>query len=282
MPIPKPEKNELYSDFIARSMSHVVMLREYPDERVRHNVCQRLWADYQSSDHKETYDPVKALNESSSIERRIMPPDSSEFRVDGDDKPKLKGYAAKFGKFTDLGWFREKIQSGAFDEAIEDGDVRCLKNHNPDLILGRTTSGTLNLSTNTVGLRFEDDLPDTGVGRDIREEVRRGDITGCSFAFTVAEDVWKYFEDDKPPERIIVKIGKLFDVGPVTYPAYPDTTVAARSLDAFRSIENPSEQSEEEQEEAQPKELDFNQQQEINADYRYAGRVLNRYRSAES
>ena len=165
-----------------------------------------------------------------SIERRIMAIDDIELRVTDDDKPKITGYAAKFGIFTDLGYFREKIKRGAFDEALKTSDIRCLKNHDPNLILGRTTSKTLRLVSNSVGLKFDNDMPDTNAGKDTREEIRRGDISGCSFSFTVDEEDWKYFKD-KPSERTIIKVGRLFDVGPVTYPAYPDTTVAARSLE---------------------------------------------------
>jgi len=164
------------------------------------------------------------------IERRILSVDNIEMRVTDDDKPRITGYAAKFGIFTDLGWFREKIKKGAFDEALKTSDVRCLKNHDPNLILGRTTSETLRLESNSVGLKFDNDMPDTTTGKDTREEIRRGDISGCSFSFTVEEEDWKHFKD-KPSDRTIVKVGRLFDVGPVTYPAYPDTTVAARSLE---------------------------------------------------
>ena len=169
-------------------------------------------------------------------ERRVIATDDVELRVSDEDNPKISGYAAKYGVFTDLGFFREKVKAGAFDEVLakpKDLDVRCLKNHDPNLILGRTKNGTLRLSTNTVGLRFDNDIPDTTVGRDTREEIRRGDISGASFAFTVAEDDWRYYED-KPAERTIIRIGQLYDVSPCVYPAYPDTTVAARSLDKLK------------------------------------------------
>jgi HK97 family phage prohead protease len=222
------------------------------------------------------------------LERRILSPEDIELRVDDGDKPKLSGYAAKYGILTDLGWFKERIKSGAFDEALKDADVRCLKNHDPNLILGRTTSGTLRLQSNTVGLKFEDDVPDTTTGKDILEEVRRGDISGCSFAFTVAEQTWKYFEDDSPPERTIITIAQLYDVGPVTYPAYKDTTVKAReidttvamrSLDAFKESEKKQEEDEKRAEE--PKQINRERQREIERGYRKAGRILNRCRSAE-
>jgi len=165
------------------------------------------------------------------LERRVMAIDDIELRVTDDDNPKITGYAAKFNKWSlDLGGFREKIDKGAFDEAMKISDVRALKNHDPNLLLGRSTSGTLRLNSNAVGLKFEIDPPDTSTGRDTVTEIKRKDITGCSFSFTTAEDDWKYLKDGSV-ERTIIRVGELFDCGPVTFPAYPDTTVAARSLE---------------------------------------------------
>jgi len=209
-------------------------------------------------------------------ERRVISGDDMELRVDDGDSPRMSGYAAKFGKWSvDLGGFTEKIRAGAFDEALIDCDVRALKNHDPNLILGRTTSKTLRLDTNSVGLRFEVDVPDTTTGRDTVQEIRRKDITGCSFSFTTAEDDWKYLEDGTV-QRTIIKVGALYDVGPVTYPAYPDTTVAARSLEAQRQS------MEKEQGESQPEVVDPERQRQIERGYRKAGRIINRNRPAES
>jgi len=215
----------------------------------------------------------------SDLERRILPVEDVELRVDGDGNPKITGYAAKFGKWSeDLGGFREKIKKGAFDGVLEN-DVRALKNHDPNLLLGRTTSGTLRLGTNSVGLNFEIDPPDTNTGRDTVEEIRRKDISGCSFAFTTLEDDWKYLEDGKI-ERTIVKVGQLFDVGPVTYPAYPDTTVAARSLDKLKEEMRTNEEAEDAPP-VEPDEIDRERQLEIEKKYRKAGRIINRNKSAD-
>ena len=221
-------------------------------------------------------------------EIRVLAVDDVELRVTDDEKPQITGYAAKFGKWSlDLGGFKERIKKGAFDEALEKSDVRALKNHDANLLLGRTTSGTLGLSTNSVGLRMEIDPPDTSTGRDTIEEIRRKDITGCSFSFTTAEDDWKY-KDDGTVERTIIKVGELFDVGPVTYPAYPDTTVAARSLDAFKEhTEKEKAEAEERDKEQETEKTDeeikaeYERQQEYGIKYRRAGRIINRCRSAE-
>ena len=237
---------------------------------------------------------IKTIDESQyptanagSIERRILSADDIEMRVIDDDKPRITGYAAKFGIFTDLGWFREKIKAGAFDESLKTSDVRCLKNHDPNLILGRTTSKTLRLESNSVGLKFDNDMPDTNAGKDTREEIRRGDISGCSFSFTVDEEDWKHFKD-KPSERTIIKVGRLFDVGPVTYPAYPDTTVAARSLEENKKQKTEAEKDQEKRAEEE-KEVPVKTKEEIKAEraqqrkikigYDKAGRILNRLSS---
>jgi len=219
---------------------------------------------------KETEKP-----QAQEIERRVLTVEDVELRVDDGDQRRLTGYAAKFGKWSeDLGGFREKIAKGAFADVLRD-DVRCLKNHDPNLILGRTTSGTLKIEENSVGLRFTADLPDTTTGRDTAEEVRRGDISGCSFSFRVLEDDWKYLEDGSI-ERTILRFKALYDVGPVTYPAYPDTSVAARSLEAFRKThETPAPVP------PQP-ELTPERRREIERQYRKAGRIINRNRTAEA
>lgn len=225
------------------------------------------------------------------IERRVLTVDEGELRIDGGEAPKLGGYAAKFGKWsTDFGGFREKIRAGAFDEALKESDVRALKNHDANLILGRTPK-TLRLTTNSVGLKFEVDVPDTTTGRDTVEEVRRGDISGCSFSFTVLEDDWKY-KEDSPVERTIIKIDRLFDVGPVTYPAYPDTTVAARALEQVResdgwpsvtaaaASEPPGGPPPDNDTEADA--ISAERQREIDKEYRHAGRIIQRCQAAES
>jgi uncharacterized protein len=212
--------------------------------------------------------------EEGAIERRRMPMEAAELHASDGDQPKLAGYAAKYGILTDLGWFREKIKAGAFDEALKTSDARCLKNHDVNLLLGRESSGTLRLASNTVGLHFEVDLPDTTTGRDTREEVLRRDLQGCSFSFTVAEDVWVNKEDGTQ-ERTITKIGQLFDVGPVTFPAYEDTTVAARSLAAFQKTNQPAVVP------AGSGEISRQRQREVQYQYEEMGRILHACRSPE-
>jgi HK97 family phage prohead protease len=153
-----------------------------------------------------------------------------ELRVDG--TPHVSGYAALYHAETEIaGLFREQIAPGAFRSAVDGtDDVRALFNHDPNLVLGRTKSGTLRLKTDAKGLRYDIDMPNTQAAQDVRELIKRGDVTGSSFGFTVDEDDWddSDVKRGKLPLRTIRKVS-LFDVSPVTYPAYPQTSVTARS-----------------------------------------------------
>ncbi len=147
------------------------------------------------------------------------------------------GYAAVFSKMSqDLGYFVEKIQRGAFAGVLGQ-DVRALKNHDSNYLLGRSKSGTLRMSEDEIGLRVEIDLPDTQVGRDTAEEIGRGDMDGMSFSFAADVDQWDY--SGEVPIRTLVKIRDLYDVGPVAYPAYTDTSAAMRSLETHRPKSDP-------------------------------------------
>jgi len=160
-----------------------------------------------------------------------------EERADGMG-PKITGYAAVFDKWSeDLGGFREKIRAGAFKKAIGKSDVRGLFNHDSNYVLGRQSNGTLTIKEDKNGLWMEIDPPDTQIIRDlVLAPIKRGDIKEQSFAFVIAEggDEWKNLHGEKPNEpvtRTITEVDELFDVSPVTYPAYPDTSVALRSMD---------------------------------------------------
>lgn len=147
----------------------------------------------------------------------------------------IRGYAALFESLSEnLGGFREQILPGAFGGVLEN-DVRALMNHDENLVLGRTASGTLRISQDAHGLFYEVDLPDTQAARDLMTLIKRGDVTQSSFAFSVAAGGDSWAEDDEGRiVRTITKVGRLFDVSPVTYPAYPDTTVGARGLEEFK------------------------------------------------
>ena len=120
---------------------------------------------------------------------------------------------------------------GCFDRALsERQDVRALINHDPNQVLGRFLAGTMRLSVDQVGLRYEIDLPDTATGRDIATLVERGDVSGSSFSFLDVQTTYVRGEDGCPDCRELRDVN-VFDVGPVTFPAYEATTTGLRSAD---------------------------------------------------
>lgn len=143
----------------------------------------------------------------------------------------VEGYAVKFNSESrDLGGFIETIDPKAFD-GVDLSDIRAFMDHDSGKLLGRTASGTLRLDIDEVGVKFTLDLPNTTVGRDALELVKRGDLNQCSFGFTVEEDEWYQVGDQI--YRNITKIGELFEISLVSIPAYNDTdvSVASRSME---------------------------------------------------
>lgn len=149
----------------------------------------------------------------------------------------IRGLAAVFNKLSDnLGGFREIIKPSAFAET-DMVDVRALFNHDSNFVLGRTVADTLSLEVTDRGLEYEVDMPATQTIRDlVLEPIKRGDVSQSSFGFIVARGGDEWDEDENGVIiRTISKFRQLFDVSPVTFPAYPDTTVASRSLEAWRN-----------------------------------------------
>lgn len=149
-------------------------------------------------------------------------------------KPCLRGHAAVFNQLSDdLGGFREQIVPGAFADAlgVDKADVRALFNHDPNFVLGRTASGTLRLKEDSRGLAFECDVPDTQTVRDlVLAPIERGDISHMSFQFGVKPGGQDWANDDEGRTIRTLKSLRLFDVSPVTFPAYRQTDVALREL----------------------------------------------------
>jgi len=141
-----------------------------------------------------------------------------------DDGHVLVGHAAVFNTVVDLGFFSEKVAPGAFKKTLADNaDVRALFNHDANHLLGRTKSGTLRLHEDDTGLATEIDMPDTTLGRDLMVSVKRKDLDQMSFAFQTIQEEWDE-SDPNNPIRTLKEV-KLFDVSPVTFPAYPTTDV---------------------------------------------------------
>lgn len=148
-----------------------------------------------------------------------------------DNKRTLVGYAAVFNSDTTIGdYFVERIAPGAFSTAVN-GDVLALVAHDYARVIGRTKSKTLRLSEDDHGLKVEIDVPNTSDGNDLWELVERGDVTGMSFGFRATKQEWDDTGDI--PKRTILE-AELFEVTATAIPAYPDTTLAARSLESAR------------------------------------------------
>jgi HK97 family phage prohead protease len=180
------------------------------------------------------------------MEKRILS-SAHELRANKTDgRMSVNGYAARYNVLSHVikPGFKERIAQGAFDRVLATKpDVVALFNHNQDQVLGRTSSGTLRLNADKVGLAFELDLPNTTIGRDVYESVKRGDLNGCSFAFGLGERMDEFSEEEDEDEhdlyrslkrkakqiiRTIRDFANIFDISVVTTPAYPGTSVDAR------------------------------------------------------
>lgn len=142
---------------------------------------------------------------------------------------RLRGYAAVFGPMAQIRGAWESIAPGAFDDALKRDDVVALVNHDANQLLGRSSAGTLRLGSDSHGLEFEVDLPNTPVGDSVREYVARGDLKGASFGFLPGEDRMSVAKDGRQ-HRTHTSVAQLIDVSVVTMPAYSDTQVQLRSV----------------------------------------------------
>jgi len=154
-----------------------------------------------------------------------------EVRLDFDSKPaKIIGYASTFGIWYEL-WpgFFENVARGAFAKTIKEDDVRALMNHDPNYVLGRNKAGTLTLTEDERGLRYEIIAPETSFAKDLMVSIKRKDITQSSFGFNIVEQTFKYDKEKDEVRRTLNEV-KLFDVSPVTYPANPSTEAHVRMM----------------------------------------------------
>jgi len=188
--------------------------------------------------------PLTSHTEERPAERRTLSTASMGVTRSDAGAPVLVGYAAVFDQPTDaMAWygFREVVRAGAFANSIIKDDVRALLNHDPNLILGRNKSGTLRLSEDDHGLRVEIDMPSTSYASDLLASMERGDLNQMSFGFRTVRDRWTTnAASDELDLRELLEV-ELFDVSPVTFPAYPQTTVAQKRdlqamADSLRSI----------------------------------------------
>ena len=158
---------------------------------------------------------------------------------EGDNLKKIVGYAAVFDKPSEDMGFIEYVRKGAFKKALKRSDARALFNHDTDTLpLGRQSAGTLKLEEDDTGLYYEITPPDTQGARDLMTSIDRGDIKEASYGFTVAVDEWDY-SDKKIVKRTIIEVEQVFDISPVVFAAFNDTTVALRKMEEHRKTSAP-------------------------------------------
>lgn len=165
------------------------------------------------------------------VEQRVLPIEELRVATDEEGKAKIIWYASVFDQLSeDLGGWKERVNRRAFTKAVQQ-DVRAFFNHDPNMMLGRSSAGTLKLHVDLHGLLAEVTPPNTTYARDLLEIVSRGDIGGGSIGFRVARDRWAIEEGDVLV-REVVELERLYDVSLVSLPAFPGTEGSAhiRSL----------------------------------------------------
>jgi len=154
---------------------------------------------------------------------------SSEFNTrDDGGNLSIEGYFAVFGSVYEIGpGMSESIAPEAFDKTLS-GDIRALINHDTTLVLGRTKAGTLNLRTDNRGLWGHIDVnPNDSDAMNLYERVKRGDVDQCSFGFDIIDEETEFREDGSV--HWTIKEVELYEVSPCTFPAYEETSIAARA-----------------------------------------------------
>lgn len=163
------------------------------------------------------------------MEQRYLPIHDMQTRAEDNGDLYVSGYFSVFNSNYEL-WpgATESIAPGAFDESIS-GDVRALYNHNDDIVLGRTSAGTLKLEQDSRGLFGEIKINQKDSdAMNAYERIARGDITGCSFGFDIEEEEFRE-NPDGSVHWTITKVNPLYEVSPCVFPAYEATNIAARS-----------------------------------------------------
>ena len=176
------------------------------------------------------------------MEQRTIRAYNFEIRAENNEKngDHIVGRPIVYNSRTDLGWFDEIIESGALDNANLK-DVRFLVNHNTDMIpLARSRNNNVNstmqleVDENGMGIRVNLDTENNTEARNLYSAIKRGDITGMSFMFTIDDEEWENLNSDHPT-RHIRKISQVFEVSAVTFPAYESTEISARDKEALDS-----------------------------------------------
>lgn len=177
---------------------------------------------------------ISPLVERGKREERAATLSNIELRTADDHVLKFEGRAAVFDEWTEIhdmfGSFEERVQRGAFRKVLQNADVRFRSLDHDGLPLARTASGTMTLRESAKGLEVSADLDQRQhVANDLAIAIERGDVSQMSFAFRVGKDIWEHDEDSDTAKRTIVEFSDLFDVSPVTFPAYEGTTAGMRA-----------------------------------------------------
>lgn len=169
-----------------------------------------------------------------------------EIREEENGTKTISGYAVKWEmKSHTMGYwrrFKEQFKRGAFTDSLTTDDQLALWSHDTSQVLGRTKNGTLRLFEDDIGLRFELELPNTTLGNDAYETIKRGDVDGVSFGFQMQKEEWN--ESDRDNIVRSVTKAKLLEISPVAFPAYPDSQVSARSHDPYHQYVEEKQRSE--------------------------------------
>lgn len=166
------------------------------------------------------------------LERRAFVVDGMKVETREKEATRIVGHASVFNREANIGgWFIESVAPGAFRRAIAEDDVRALFNHDPNIVLGRNRSGTLTLREDEIGLAIEILPPDTQQARDIMISIQRGDISQMSIGFRALKQEWD--ESGDVLKRKLIEC-ELFDISPVTFPAFTQTDVGLRTFEAYR------------------------------------------------
>ena len=169
------------------------------------------------------------------LEQRVIPSEALELRAETEEERRLSGYGIVYNRKSQLlgGLFREVILPGAASEILQSNpDIQCAYNHDTKYLFGRTKSGTLTLEEDISGVRYTANPPDSQWAKDALISIQRGDIDGSSFTFAVDPDGEKWLEqEDGTYLREIHKFAAIGEMGPVSNPAYLDTTTNVRSIE---------------------------------------------------
>ena len=202
-----------------------------------------------------------------SMERRTSVSPETRARVTNEDTRTIRGYGIVFNKESvDLRAngrvFREVIRPEAV-RGISMENILSMHNHRSERLLGTTQSGTMRTGVDSVGVWYEVDLPNAPTGHDVLESVRRGDTPGSSFQFDIRSDGDKWSMKDGRAFREVVQFNGVYEMGPVSEPAYPDTSISARSLEALEALEAPEIVPETEAAETEPVAVVFIDEEEV-------------------